>query len=154
MHSQGSTLGPSLLTHENNESVDHVPVQSYRRVSTRSQTQSSTDMRQWLEAKSMDDILREQTQDFKISTVLSWKNASAEQPKWELVSHLDADCKTYWSQWNRLVVKNGMLYRRWICEKTGSDLFELFVPETWRNDIVKMFHADPGAGHMGVKRTV
>ena len=154
VHSQGSTLGPSLLTHENHESNDHVPVQSYRRVSTRSQTQSSTDMRQWLEAKSTDDILREQTQDSKISTVLSWKNASAERPKWELVSHLDADCKTYWSQWNRLVVKNGILYRRWICETTGSDLFELVVPETWRNDIVKMFHADPGAGHMGVKRTV
>ena len=73
VHSQGSTLGSSLLTHENNESVDHVPVQSYRRVSTRSQTQSSTDMRQWLEAKSTDDILREQTQDSEISIVLSWK---------------------------------------------------------------------------------
>ena len=90
----------------------------------------------------------------KISTILGWKNASAERPKWELVSHLDADFKTYWSQWNRLVVKNGILYRRWICEKTGSDLFELVVPEVWRNEIVKMFHADPGAGHMGVKRTV
>ena len=59
VHSQGSTLGASLLTHENNESVDHVPVQPYRHVSTRSQTQSSTDMRQWLEAKSTDAILRE-----------------------------------------------------------------------------------------------
>ena len=154
VHSQGSTFGPSLLTYENNESNNHVPVQSYRRVSTRSQTQSSTDMRQWLEAKSTDDILREQSQDSKISTVLRWKNASAERPKWELVSHLDADRKTYWSQWNRLVVKNGILYRRWICEKTGSDLFELVVPEIWRNDIIKMFHADPGAGHMGMKRTV
>ena len=123
-------------------------------MSTRSQTQSSTDMRQWLEAKSTDDILREQSQDSKISTVLCWKNASAERPKWELVSHLDADCKTYWSEWNRLVVKNGILFRRWICKKTGSDLFELVVPEIWRNDIIKMFHADPGAGHMGVKRTV
>ena len=83
VHRQGSTLCPSLLIHENNESNDHVPVQSYRRVSTRSQTQSSTDMRQWLEAKSTDDILREQTQDSKISTVLGWKNASTERPKWD-----------------------------------------------------------------------
>ena len=51
VHSQGSSLGPSLLTHENNESVDHVPVQSYRRVNTRSQTQSSTDMRQKRKAR-------------------------------------------------------------------------------------------------------
>ena len=68
--------------------------------------------------------------------------------------HLDADCKTYWSQWNMLIVKNGILYRRWICEKTESDLFELVVPETWRNDTVKIIHADPGAGHMGLKQTV
>ena len=128
VHNRGSTLGPSLLTHENNESNDHVPVQFYRRVSTRSQTQSSTDMTQWLEAKSSDDILREQNRDSKISIILSWKNASAKRPKWELVSHLDADCKTYWSKWNRFVVKNGILNRRWVCEKTGNDLFELVVP--------------------------
>ena len=152
--SQGSTLGPLLLTPEKNESNDRESMQSYRRVTTRSQTQSSTDMRQWLDAKSTDDIIREQGQDSKISTVLRWKNASVDRPKWEDVSHLDTDCKTYWSQWNRLVVRNGILYRRWVCEKTDSDLFELVVPETWRNDIVKMFHADPGAGHLGVKRTV
>ena len=152
--SQGSTLGPLLLIPENNESNDRESMQSYRRVTTRSQTQSSTDMRQWLDAKSTDDIIREQGQDSKISTVLRWKNASVDRPKWEDVSHLDTDCKTYWSQWNRLVVRNGILYRRWVCEKTDSDLFELVVPETWRNDIVKMFHADPGAGHLGVKRTV
>ena len=152
--SQGATLGPPLLTPENNESNDREPVQSYRRVTTRSQTQSSADMRQWLAAKSTEDIIREQGQDSKISTVLAWKNASVDRPKWEDVSHLDADYKTYWSQWNRLVIRNGILYRRWVCEKTDSDLFELVVPETWRNDIVKMFHADPGAGYLGVKRTV
>ena len=152
--SQGSILGPPLLTPKNNQSNNREPVQSYRRVTTRSQTQSSTDMRQWLDAKSTDEIMHEQNQDSKISTVIGWKNASVDRPKWEDVSHLDADCKTYWSQWNRLVVRNGILYRRWVCEKTDSDLFELVVPETWRNDIVKMFHADPGAGHLGVKRTL
>ena len=48
VYNQGSALGPLLLTGENNESNDHAPVRSYRRVSTRSQTQSNTDMRKWL----------------------------------------------------------------------------------------------------------
>ena len=65
VHSEGSILGPSLLTHGKNESVDHVPVQSYRHVSTRSQTQSSTDMGQWLETKSTEDILREKIRILK-----------------------------------------------------------------------------------------
>ena len=152
--SQDSNSGPPLLSRVTNQLRDPVPIQSYCRVSAGSQTQSSTDMRQWLEAKSTDDKIREQNQDPKISTVIGWKSASTERPNWERVSHLDPDHKSYWSPWNRLIVKDDILYRRWICEKTGRDHLELVVPDTWRNEIIKMFHADPGAGHMGVKRTV
>ena len=152
--SQDSNSGPPLLSRVTNQLRDPVPIQSYCRVSAGSQTQSSTDMRQWLEAKSTDDIIREQNQDPKISTVIGWKSASTERPNWERVSHFDPDHKSYWSPWNRLIVKDDILYRRWICEKTGRDHLELVVPDTWRNEIIKMFHADPGAGHMGVKRTV
>ena len=84
----------------------------YRRVTTRSQTQSGIVMKEWLEAKSLDDIKSEQGKDSKIDTVLKWKEESDERPAWESVSHLDADHKTYWSQWNRLVVRDGILYRR------------------------------------------
>ena len=69
------------------------------------------------------------------------------------MSYLDADHKTYWSQWNRLVIKDGILYRRWVIEVTGQDRFELVMPETWRDEIIKMLHTSPGAEHFGIKRT-
>ena len=89
-------------------------------------------MKEWLEAKSLDDIKSEQGKDSKIDTVLKWKEESDERPAWESVSHLDADHKTYWSQWNRLVVRHGILYHRWVIEATGQDRFELVMPAVWR----------------------
>ena len=152
--SRGSESGPSLSPYNKTQAQGKINVKPYRRVTTRSQTQSCIVMKQWLDAKSTDDIINEQHGDRKISAIMAWKAESNERPNWERVSHLDADYKTYWSQWNRLILKDGILYRRWICEATGRDRFELVVPETWRTEIIKMFHAAPGAGHMGVKRTV
>ena len=126
----------------------------YRRVTTRSQTQSCIVMKEWLEAKSLDDIKSEQRKDNKIDTVLKWKEKSDERPAWESVSHLDADHKTYWSKWNRLVARDGILYRRWVIEATGQGRFEIVMPAVWRDEIIKMLHASPGAGHFGIKRTV
>ncbi|MEW8548046.1 MAG: RNase H-like domain-containing protein, partial [Candidatus Thiodiazotropha sp.] len=133
---------------------NEVSSKPYRRVTTRSQTQSCIVMKQWLDAKSHEDIKNEQSKDGKIATVLKWKEESGERPNWDQVSHLDADHKTFWSQWDRLIVKEGILYRRWVNEATGKDQFELVIPEIWRDDIIRMFHATPGAGHFGIKRTV
>ena len=92
--------------------IEQTPAQSqsvpYRRVSTRSQTDSCTEMRSWLDTKSADDIKFEQNRDTKISTVITWKNEASERPVWERVSHLDTDYKSYWTQWNRLAIKNGI----------------------------------------------
>ena len=145
-----SSLSPCFIEQTQAQSQS-VP---YRRVSTRSQTDSCTEMRSWLDTKSADGIKFEQNRDPKISTVITWKNEASERPVWERVSHLDTDYKSYWTQWNRLVIKDGILYRKWICETTGRDHFELVMPEPWRNEIMSMSHSNPGGGHMGIKRTV
>ena len=144
----------SLPSPENQATEGPDNAKSYRRVTTRSQTKSCTGMKEWLKAKTTEDIVNEQAGDIRISTVIAWKTASNVRPIWESVSHLDKHYKSYWSQWNRLLIKDNILYRKWICENTGREHLELVVPETWQNDVLKMFHSDPGAGHMGVKRTV
>ena len=123
-------------------------------MTTRSQSKPKTNITQWLEAKTPADIISEQANDRKVATVIAWKMASDIRPTWESVSHLDADYKAYWSQWNRLVIKDSILYRRWLCEATNREHLELVTPESWRNEILKMYHSDPGSGHMGIKRTV
>ena len=91
-----SSLSPRFIEQTQAQSVP------YRHVSTRSQTDSCTEMRSWLDTKSADDINFEQNRDPKISTVITWKNEASERPVWERVSHLDTDYKSYWTRWNRL----------------------------------------------------
>ena len=104
------------------------PSKSFRRVTTRSQSKPKTNITQWLEAKTPADIISEQANDRKVATVIAWKMASDNRPAWESVSHLDADYKAYWSQWNRLVIKDSILYRRWLCEATNKEHLELVTP--------------------------
>ena len=61
-----SSLSPCFIEQTQAQSQS-VP---YRRVSTRSQTDSCTEMTSWLDTKSADDIKFEQNRDPKISTVI------------------------------------------------------------------------------------
>ncbi|RNA43926.1 hypothetical protein BpHYR1_001311 [Brachionus plicatilis] len=55
-----------------------------------------------------------QLHDKEIVTVLGWKDASENRPHNESLS---GDLRTYWLQWDRLRVINGVLYRIWkICD--------------------------------------
>ena len=110
--SRGSESGPSLSPYNETLAQGKNNIKPNRRVTTRSQMQSCIVMKQWLHAKSTDDIINEQHGDRKNSAIMAWKAESNERPNWERVSHLDADYKTYWSQWNRLILKDGILYRR------------------------------------------
>ena len=116
-----SSLSPCFIEQTQAQSQS-VP---YRRVNTRSQTDSCTEMRTWLDTKCADDIKFEQNRNPKISSVITWKNEACERPVWERVSHLDTDYKSYWTQWKRLFIKDGILYHKWICKTTGRDHFEL-----------------------------
>ena len=49
-----------------------------------------------------------------LKIILYGKESDSEKPTWEFVSHLDASSKYYWSQWDRLTVINGVLYRKWL----------------------------------------
>lgn len=73
-------------------------IQSLYRVNTRVQVQSYSNVSQWMETKSVDDIVDEQGKDDKISVILEWKNSSSNRPNCDQVLHLDSDIKAYWSQ--------------------------------------------------------
>ena len=62
----------------------------------------------WLESKSQDELRNAQLQDPVLKLVLTWKAAS-EKPKWAEISHSSQVYKSYWSQYNRLVVINETL---------------------------------------------
>ena len=64
----------------------------------------------WIEGKTSCDIAKEQDEDVNLSVVKGWIQASDQRPRWKEISHLNEKLKGFWSQLDRLVVKNSILY--------------------------------------------
>ena len=108
----------------------------------------------WLESKSQDELRNAQLQDPVLKLVLTWK-AADEKPKWVEISHLSQVYQTYWSQYNRLVVINETLYRKWLPISTDTETnFQYVLPSTYRNQVLTLLHNDQLAGQLGFKRTL
>ena len=55
----------------------------------------------------------------------------------------------------QLVLKNGILYRRWHCANTQSTTLQLIIPFDCRQEILKQLHDNPlSGGHMASQKTI
>ncbi|CAC5421618.1 Retrovirus-related Pol polyprotein from transposon 17.6 [Mytilus coruscus] len=84
---------------------------------------------------------------------LTWKKSS-DKPKWPEISHLSQHHKTYWSQWDRLTVVDGILYRKWENTTTNDINLQYVLPSADRNRVLLLLHNDQLGGHLGFKRTI
>ena len=58
------------------------------------------------------------------------------------------------AQWERLEIRDGMLYRRWELDGGKSSKLQLIVPTNKRQDVLKLCHDIPTSGHIGVEQTL
>ena len=62
--------------------------------------------------------------------------------------------KGYWSQWDRLAVRDGVLQRRWEEDNGKECTWQLLVPESLTAVILRELHDSKTAGHLGVAKTL
>ena len=100
------------------------------------------------------ELKQAQREDPSIKPILEWKQESATKPLWPTVSPYGACTKAYWAQWKSLVLKNGLLYRRW--ENTAGDgiTLQLVLPKPLQRQAFKQLHEAPTAGHLGINKTI
>ena len=55
------------------------------------------------------DITEEQSKDNDIAKIKKLKLSKAERPSWQQVAPESRDFKSYWAQWDRLEMVNGVL---------------------------------------------
>ena len=56
-----------------------------------------------------------------------------------------------WGQYERLLLKDEVLYRRWLDEKTGYESLQLRVPQQLKGDVPQELHDQ--CGHLSVRKT-
>ena len=108
----------------------------------------------WLEGWSVDELRNQQLLDPDIAGVLLWKEQGMSRPLWKDISRENKYVKTLWSQWDRLHVWQGVLYRRWESADGLHIRYQLVLPKQMIPEVLKHLHNSPSAGHLGVSRTL
>ncbi|PIK38622.1 Retrovirus-related Pol polyprotein from transposon [Apostichopus japonicus] len=83
-----------------------------------------------------------------------WKEVQHSRPDWAQITTGSTALKNYWSQWERLVLKRGVLYRKFESDTGKSALLQLLVPERIREDILRGAHNHRLSGHLMAKKTL
>ena len=85
---------------------------------------------------------------------MRWMQQSSERPEWTEVSPENQVIKNFWMQWDRLQVRDGvLLYRRWESEKGDQITWQMVIPKSLKEKVLRNLHATKTAGHLGVKKT-
>ena len=136
---------------KDSENQDSENTEKYVRATTTQPSCSNTTDIEWYTAFSSDDLRKMQENDPVIAKVLQWKIKGV-RPMWNEISPDSPVVKTYWSQWARLFIKDGLLYRKW--EHDGSPhTDQLVVPTELQQTILQNVHDNPTSGHLGIART-
>ncbi|CAG2249075.1 unnamed protein product [Mytilus edulis] len=115
---------------------------------------NKTDSAMWYEHKTNEEMFEAQKSDNVLFNLFRLKSDYNNRPEWADVALHDVKLKKYWSQWDRIVLINNVLYRKWINTTTEESNLQFIVPEIWKENIMKMLHDDIQVGHFGIHKTV
>ena len=62
--------------------------------------------------------------------------------------------KSYWGEWQRLKMREGVIYRKWESSDGAKVHTQVLVPRSKRKEFLQQAHGERWTAHLGVKRTV
>ena len=95
-----------------------------------------------------------QFRDLEIGLTMAAIESGQGRPQWARVAKESQAVKTLWGQWDRLIIQNTLLYRRWVDDSGQTARWQLVVPVEKRQEVLQHTHDSPAAEHMGVHRTI
>ncbi|KAJ8944416.1 hypothetical protein NQ318_023189 [Aromia moschata] len=103
----------------------------------------------WLSEK----VLKDQENDPNLKPIVNWKKEDR-KPTWEEVSRYSPTVKSYWAQWNSLVLSDGLLKR--VLEKSDGteERKQLIIPRNRVPEVLEEIHNGSTGGHLGVTKTL
>jgi len=96
---------------------------------------------------------REQMEDLLLRKFILAKE-EGNRPNWQEVISEDDTAKVYWSQWESLVIENGILCRKWEAPNLKSHVFQILVPRGRVKRVLEEAHDSFSGGHFGVNKTL
>lgn len=106
-----------------------------------------------LTEETLEDWRRDQMEDSSISLILQGKEEGVRPSRSELDPE-DVSAQLYWSYWEALTLRDGVLYKRWDAPNLKSRIFQLIVPRKRIKEILEKAHDGASGGHFGVNKTL
>ncbi|GAB1869457.1 RNA-directed DNA polymerase [Camponotus japonicus] len=102
------------------------------------------DLEEWRQA---------QQRDPSISFLLQGRE-TGRRPLHSEIPTRNISAQIYWSYWDSLVLKEGILYKRWEAPNLRTSFLQLIVPQERTKEILREAHDSPSGGHFGVNKTL
>ena len=95
----------------------------------------------------------QQMADENIACIMKWLEADCRPDRAEVAAHSE-ETKIYWAQWDSLRIRDGELYRRWESPAGVLVKWQLVLPKSARDDVLRQLHDAPTGGHYGENKTL
>jgi hypothetical protein len=101
-----------------------------------------------------DDIASQQARDHDIGPVYAAMLASTQEPDWNDFTACNETTKAYLAQWSLLLMKNNILYRRWIDGYRNTKWLQCLIPRKLVPTVIQQAHTGITGGHLAVRMTL
>ena len=102
---------------------------------------------------SSENIAQEQRSDRNLNVILTPMECGTEKPPWSSVELQSSETKTLWNEWQRLVIKDNVLCRKWISPDGLRTVFQVVMPYCLRSEFIQLVHSGATGGHLGRSKT-
>jgi len=93
-----------------------------------------------------------QRNDPDIGPVSKLRLQSEEQPSFDMIRDRSVNTKHYWSQWPRLVIRKGVVYRTAFNRRGQPEGLQLLVPISLRNELMDIVHTGLIGSHVSMEK--
>jgi len=100
------------------------------------------------------ELAEMQRADPDIGPIVQLRLEYEQQPPFDVVRDQSTHTKDYWSQWTRLVVRDGVVYRVNFDRRGQPDGLQLLVPTCLRCELIEFVHCGLTGSHVGPAKTM
>ena len=106
----------------------------------------------WASNHSLHALQKKQKEDPDIGPIFKWVE-SGERPFGTEVCATSPATRHYWNNWNRLKLRDGLLFRNYGKRDDSSNTWQFIVPRDMRKEIMDQMHKSIISGHYGKRKT-
>ena len=108
----------------------------------------------WVPHWTLDEVRQAQECDPNLGTLCQWMKSGTIPTTFP--RHVSRTLQTLWTQRQDIMLEDGVLHRQWkdVPGKGSHRHLQLLLPNQWIPEVLTALHDSPGAGHLGVAKTL